>query len=103
MIQAAVIGTGNISGSHIEGLLTFPERCRIAALVDIYPEKAEAARKKYHLEGAQVFDSHEKLLESGLKIDLVHICTRPPAMRKSQYIAWMQAVMCWWKSLWRPA
>lgn len=46
MIQAAVIGTGNISGSHIEGLLTFPERCRIAALVDIYPEKAEAARKK---------------------------------------------------------
>lgn len=45
MIQAAVIGTGNISGSHIEGLLTFPERCRIAALVDIYPEKAEAARK----------------------------------------------------------
>ena len=50
MIQAAVIGTGNISGSHIEGLLTFPERCRIAALVDIYPEKAEAARKKYHLE-----------------------------------------------------
>lgn len=77
MIQAAVIGTGNISGSHIEGLLTFPERCRIAALVDIYPEKAEAARKKYHLEGAQVFDSHEKLLESGLKIDLVHICTPP--------------------------
>ena len=75
MIQAAVIGTGNISGSHIEGLLTFPERCRIAALVDIYPEKAEAARKKYHLEGAQIFDSHEKLLESGLKIDLVHICT----------------------------
>lgn len=51
MIQAAVIGTGNISGSHIEGLLTFPERCRIAALVDIYPEKAEAARKKYHWKG----------------------------------------------------
>ena len=45
MIQAAVIGTGNISGSHIEGLLTFPERCRIAALVDIYPEKAEAYNK----------------------------------------------------------
>ena len=44
MIYAAIVGTGNISASHIQGLMTFPERCKIAALVDIYPEKAEAAR-----------------------------------------------------------
>ena len=77
MIYAAIVGTGNISASHIQGLMTFPERCKIAALVDIYPEKAEAAKVKYQLEDAQVFDSHEALLSSGLKIDLVHVCTPP--------------------------
>ena len=75
MIYAAIVGTGNISASHIQGLMTFPERCKIVALVDIYPEKAEAAKVKYQLEDAQVFDSHEALLASGLKIDLVHVCT----------------------------
>ena len=41
MIQAAIVGCGNIAHSHVEGLLTFPDRCRIAALCDIYPEKAQ--------------------------------------------------------------
>ena len=41
MIQAAIVGCGNIAHSHVEGLLAFPDRCRIAALCDIYPEKAE--------------------------------------------------------------
>lgn len=79
MIQVAIVGTGNISAQHIKGLMTFPQRCRIAALVDIYPEKAEAAKEKYGLSEAQVFDSHEKMLRSGLKIDLVHVCTPPSA------------------------
>lgn len=77
MIQVAIVGTGNISNAHIRGLLEFPERCRIAALVDIYPEKARAAKEKYGLKDAAVFDSHEKMLSSGLKIDLVHVCTPP--------------------------
>ncbi len=79
MIRAAVVGTGNISGAHIEGLLTFPDRCRIAALVDIYPEKAEEKKKKYGLEDARVFASLEEMLASGIKIDLVHVCTPPSA------------------------
>ena len=77
MIHVAVVGTGNIHHSHIQGLLQFPERCKIVALVDIYPEKAEASKEKYGLKDAAVFDSHEKLLESGLKIDLIHVCTPP--------------------------
>ena len=44
MIRVAVIGAGNISPAHIKGYLAFPDRCRIVALCDIYPEKAE--RKK---------------------------------------------------------
>ncbi len=76
MINAAIVGTGNIAPAHIQGLLTFPERCRIVALCDIYPEKAEAMKKKYNLD-CEIFDDHKRMLESGLKIDVVHVCTPP--------------------------
>lgn len=83
MIHVAIVGTGGISNAHIQGLLTFPERCKIVALCDIYPEKAEAQAKKYHLADVKIFDSHEKMLEADLKIDLVHICTPPSAHAKT--------------------
>ena len=76
MIHVAVVGCGNIAHAHVEGLLMFPERCRIVALCDIYPEKAEAMRQKYGLD-CQVYDDHEKMLSSEHSIDLVHVCTPP--------------------------
>lgn len=76
MINAAIIGTGNIAPRHIEALLTFKKRCRITALVDIYPEKAESLKEKYHLD-CEIYNSHEAMLEAGLEIDLVHVCTPP--------------------------
>ena len=39
MLNVAIVGTGNISHNHIQGYLQFDQRCRIVALVDIYPEK----------------------------------------------------------------
>lgn len=77
MINVAVVGTGGISNMHIEGLLSFPERCRIVALCDIYPQKAEAIKEKYQLDGAAVFEDHNRMLNSGIRIDLVHVCTPP--------------------------
>lgn len=77
MINVAIVGTGNISNSHIQGLLTFPGRCRIVALCDIYPEKAEAIKEKYKLTDAQVFNNYKDMLASGIKIDTVHVCTPP--------------------------
>ncbi|MDD4316511.1 MAG: Gfo/Idh/MocA family oxidoreductase [Clostridia bacterium] len=75
MINIAIIGTGKISPMHIEGYLKFPKRCKIVALVDIYPEKAEQKKKEYKLD-CEVLDSHKKLL--GRKdIDLVSVCTPP--------------------------
>lgn len=76
MIRVAIVGTGGIAHAHMEGLLTFPERCRVVALCDIYEEKAKAFREEFHLDCA-VFDSHGKMLESGIPIDLVHVCTPP--------------------------
>ncbi len=75
MLNVAIIGLGNISPAHIKAYLTFPERCRIIALADIYPEKAEKRKQEYGLE-AEVFDSHKKLLGRG-GIDLISVCTPP--------------------------
>ena len=74
MLNVAIVGTGNIAPIHVEGLLEFSDRCKIVALCDIYPEKAEALNKKYNLD-CEIFDDHEKMLASGIKIDIVHICT----------------------------
>ena len=75
MIRVAIIGTGNISGAHISAYQAFSDRCRIVALCDIFPEKAEEKVRQYHL-NAEVVDAHEKLLERE-DIDLVSICTPP--------------------------
>lgn len=75
MINVAIIGTGKISPMHIKAYLEFPKRCKIVALVDIYPEKAEQKKKDYNLD-CEILDSHKKLL--GRKdIDLISVCTPP--------------------------
>lgn len=76
MIKVALIGTGNICPSHIRGLLMFQERCRIVALVDIYPKKAEKMKAEFSLE-CEIYDSVDKLIDSDITYDLVHICTPP--------------------------
>lgn len=91
MIQVAIIGTGGISNAHIQAYLQFPQRCRIVALVDIVPEKAEQMKKRYRLTDAQVYSSHRELL--GRKdIDLADVCT-PPYVHASISIDCLRAGM----------
>jgi len=75
VIRVAIVGTGNISHAHVKGYLEFPDRCKIVALVDIVPEKAQRMKETYHLD-ADVYDDHEKIL-SRTDIDLVDVCTPP--------------------------
>lgn len=75
MLNIAVIGTGNISAAHIGGYLELKDRCKITALVDIYPEKAEKKKAEYGLD-AEVYSSHRDILDRE-DIDLVSICTPP--------------------------
>lgn len=77
MLRIAIVGTGNISHSHIQGYQEFADRCQIVALVDIYPEKAQEKKTRYGLSHATVFSSHQALLESGLEVDIVDVCTPP--------------------------
>jgi predicted dehydrogenase len=76
MIKVAIVGTGSISQEHIKGYLQFPDRCKIVALVDIYPEKAEEKKQRYSLLDADVYDDHKKILDRQ-DIDLIDICTPP--------------------------
>lgn len=75
MVRVAIVGTGNISRAHIEGYLQFPERCQIAALVDIVPEKAREKAAEYGFQ-CDVYDDHRQILDLG-DIDLVDVCTPP--------------------------
>ena len=96
MLNIAIVGTGNIANMHVQGLLEFPERCKIVALCDIYPEKAQAMKEKYKIEDCEIFDNHKSMLESDIKIDVVHVCT-PPYVHSSISIDSMNAgcnVLC---------
>jgi len=75
MISVAIVGTGGISGQHIEGYLAFPGRCKITHLVDIFAEKCEKKNADYNI-GAKVCASHKEILNAP-DIDLVSICTPP--------------------------
>ncbi len=75
MLNVAIVGTGNISPMHIKGYLEFPERCKIVALVDIYPEKAADKKKTFDLD-VDVYDNISGILGRD-DIDLVSIATPP--------------------------
>ncbi|MDQ0338618.1 putative dehydrogenase [Caldalkalibacillus uzonensis] len=75
MIKVAIIGSGGISLPHIEAYLQFPEHCRLAALCDVYPDKARQRAQQYHLH-VDIYDNYKKLVERP-DIDLVSICTPP--------------------------
>ena len=74
MIRVAIVGTGGISHAHINAYMQFPERCRIVALVDIIPGKAQKVKEQYGLD-AEVFLDHHEILDRD--IDLVDVCTPP--------------------------
>ncbi|GAA4426305.1 Gfo/Idh/MocA family oxidoreductase [Georgenia halophila] len=95
MIRVAIVGTGNISPSHISSYQAFGERCEIVALCDIAPEKAEAVKRQHGLDGAKVYSSHADLLDAG-GVDLVSVCT-PPATHEPISVDFLEAgvnVLC---------
>ena len=89
MIRVAVIGCGNISPAHIRSYVAFPDRCKIVALCDIYPEKAEKKKQEFGLTDAVVYASHKDMLARE-DIDLVSICT-PPYVHAEIAIDFMNA------------
>jgi UDP-N-acetyl-2-amino-2-deoxyglucuronate dehydrogenase len=75
MINVAIVGAGAISDSHIEAYSQFPERCKIVALVDIYPNKAKEKARLHNLD-VDIYDDYQSLLTKS-DLHLVSVCTPP--------------------------
>lgn len=88
MLKIAIIGTGAIAPSHVQGYLQFPDRCKIVALCDIYPEKAQAMADKFNL-NVEIYSDYNEMFEKA-DIDLISICT-PPYTHADISIAGLQA------------
>ncbi|KKI93555.1 oxidoreductase [Bacillus sp. SA1-12] len=88
MIHVAIIGAGAIAPAHINGYLELSEHCKIVALCDIYPEKAEKLAKKHGL-NVDIYNDYQQLAERK-DIDLVSICT-PPYTHADTAIALLNA------------
>ncbi|MEG6591337.1 Gfo/Idh/MocA family oxidoreductase [Paenibacillus barengoltzii] len=88
MIQVAVIGAGAISPAHIQAYLQFPQQCRIVAICDIYPEKAQQRANEFQLD-VDIYANCSELLQRS-DIDLVSVCT-PPYTHAETAIAFLNA------------
>lgn len=87
MLNVAIIGAGAIAAAHIAAYLKFPDRCRIVAVSDIYPDKAQALIDKHGLDAkvvARYGDLHDE------SIDLVSVCT-PPYTHADIAISFLEA------------
>ena len=75
--NVAIVGAGLISSLHIEAYQKLSPRARIAAIVDVDQDKAEAQRARYGLE-ARCESDYRRLLDDAA-IDLVSVCVPPAA------------------------
>ncbi|KKW49996.1 MULTISPECIES: Gfo/Idh/MocA family protein [Pantoea] len=96
MLKIAIVGMGNIANLHIQAFLQFPERGKIVAVVDVYPDKARDKLQRYGLKDVRVYSDHLAMLADGADIDVVDVCT-PPYVHAENTIAALQAgkhVLC---------
>lgn len=75
MINVAIIGAGAIAPAHIKAYQLFDDRCRIVAICDIYPEKAEKMAANFNLD-VEIYSDYKEMLKIS-NIHLVSVCTPP--------------------------
>jgi UDP-N-acetyl-2-amino-2-deoxyglucuronate dehydrogenase len=88
VINVAILGAGAIADTHILAFQQFPELCRIAALVDLYPEKAVEKVARYGLKADVYADASQLAARGG--IDLVSICL-PPFVHAEAAVTMLEA------------
>ncbi|CAG7617516.1 Gfo/Idh/MocA family protein [Paenibacillus allorhizosphaerae] len=71
-LQVGVVGVGNIGSTHASVYKENP-KTELVAVCDIIKQKADAAAEKF---GARAFYSVREMLESGIRLDAVSVCTK---------------------------
>ena len=74
-IKIALLGSGAIARAHMKAFLSFPDLCRITAICDLFPEKAEALAQENGLD-AGIYSDLDTLLQEA-EVDAVSICLPP--------------------------
>lgn len=87
-LGVAILGTGAIARTHINGYKHFSDRCEIRALCDVFPEKAKTLVRELRL-GADVYANYKEMLLRD-DIDIVSICL-PPGMHAQSAIDLMNS------------
>ena len=72
-LRIGIIGTGGISGSHIEAYLNQPD-VEIVAGCDLIPGKAEERFASHGVEGAKTFVDYKEMIDT-VEMDAVSVCT----------------------------
>jgi predicted dehydrogenase len=73
--RIGIVGTGNISQMHVDGLLRHPDRVRLTAICDIDPDTLARRSQEWGVDAA--FPSVEDLL-GGAELDAAIVCTPTP-------------------------
>ena len=72
-LRIGIIGTGGISGAHIEAYMKQPD-VEIVAGCDLIPGKAEARFADHGVEGAKTFVDYKEMIDT-VEMDAVSVCT----------------------------
>lgn len=89
MLRVGIVGTGGISAAHLAGYAEFGEACKVVALADVQPGRAESVRVERGLTGARAYDDPAAMLDAE-QLDLVSITT-PPSTHADLTIAFLNA------------
>lgn len=71
-LKVGIVGVGNIGSIHASVYKENP-KVEIVAVCDIVQAKADEAAKKF---GGQAFYSVKEMIDSGIQLDLVSVCTK---------------------------
>ena len=72
-LRIGIIGTGGISGSHIDAYLRQPD-VEIVAGCDLIEGKAEEKFADFEIEGAKYFTDYKEMIDT-VELDAVSVCT----------------------------
>lgn len=93
-LQVGIIGTGGISGAHINGYQKMAHACEIVSLCDVIPDAVNSVGERLGV--AARYTDYEEMLSKGPKLDICSVCT-PNNYHKGPTIAALQAgahVLC---------
>ncbi len=72
-MRIGIIGTGGISGSHIQAYLNQPD-VELVAGCDLIPDKAQKKFESFNIEGAKYFTDYKEMIDT-VPMDAVSVCT----------------------------